>query len=300
MPSEPHNPGMEWRLDTLLGALRDARDHFVAWRRARLGMRGVLLYVLATPLAFATMIALARGQLGDALGAAVAFALIGGGAYLNRRGMLEALIAPGRRYTRAIGLPYQYLAALSVASGTALAAHAIVGQGGPVSLLFGLVAAIGFHLSYRLPRLRESFGKRRLKVHDKPLQKALAQAERRILAIDKTAHKIGNLELAQRLRRIASQGRAILDQIVTRPDERFRARKFLNVYLEGAERVAGHYARTHRLAQGQELEQNFRNVLVEIERVFDRQLTQLAKHDVFDLDVQIEVLRKQLEREGVN
>ena len=128
---------------------------------------------------------------------------------------------------------------------------------------------------------------------------SLAEAELRILAIEKAALRIGNRELEQRLHRIAGQGRAVLEQVVARPEERFRARKFLNVYLEGAERVASRYAQTHRLARGQELEQNFRNVLTEIETVFGRQLNRLAEHDVFDLDVQIEVLRKQLEREGI-
>ena len=299
MPSEPQNPGLEWRIDALLKAARDARDHFVAWRRARLGFRGTLLYVLSIPLAFATVVGLARGNLSEAMSAGAAFLLIVIGGYVNRRGMLEELIAPERRFTRSFGLPHKYLAALSVASGTMIAAQGITGHDTLTALMFALIAVVGFHLSYKLPKPRDLLGRQRQKVRDKPLQKALAQAERRILTIEKAAHKIGNLELSQRLRRIATQGREILDQIVARPDERFRARKFLNVYLEGAERVAGRYAQTHRLAQGQALEQNFRNVLIEIESVFASQLTQLAEHDVFDLDVQIEVLRKQLEREGM-
>ena len=40
-------------------------------------------------------------------------------------------------------------------------------------------------------------------------------------------------------------------------------------------------------------------MLAEIEGVFGRQRTLLLEHDVDDLDVQIEVLRKQLEREGL-
>ncbi len=259
----------------------------------------MLLYLLAAPLALATVVSLARGVFSAAAAAALACALIVVGGFLNRRGIVEELLAPDRRFTRAFGLPYKYLAALSVAAGTVLAAYGAVGQGALVSLAFGLLAMAGFHMRYRLPRPPEAFGRPRKLVRDKQLQKALEQAEQRILAIDKAALRIRNLELTQRLQRIAGQGRAILDQIVERPAERFRARKFINVYLEGAERVASRYAATHRLAQGQELEQNFRTVLVEIENVFGRQLRQLAEHEVFDLDVQIEVLRKQLEREGI-
>jgi hypothetical protein len=299
MPSEPHSQRLDPRIEGLLRSARDTSDRISAWRRSRLGLRGALLYVLVTPLALASVVSLASGQFAAAISAGAAFGLIVVGAVLNRRGILEEIVARERRFTRSWGLPYKYLAALAVAAGTTLAAYGAVGQNGLVSVAFGLLAVAGFHMAYRLPRPRTVSGATHGAVRDKTLHKALAQAELRILAIEKAAWRIGNRELEQRLHRIAGQGRAVLDQIVARPDERFRARKFLNVYLEGAERVASRYARTHRLARDQELEQNFRNVLSEIETVFGRQLNRLAEHDVFDLDVQIDVLRKQLEREGI-
>jgi hypothetical protein len=299
MPSRPQSQGTQLRVDALLQATREARDHFQAWRRARLGLRGMLLYVLSIPLALAAVVALAGGHLDQALAAGAAFGLVVAAGFLNRRGIVEELVAPERRYTRSQGLPHKYLAAAGVAAGTGLAAYGAVGHGPLVSLVFALLSLGGFHLTYRLPRPRALLAARRPAVRDKALGRALAQAERRILAIEKAALRVGNRELEQRLERIAGQGRAILEQIVGRPEERFRARKFLNVHLEGAERVASRYVRTHPVARGRELEQNFRNVLVEIEAVFDRQLKRQAEHDVFELDVQIEVLRRQLEREGI-
>jgi hypothetical protein len=301
MPSgpEPRGQSTDLRVEALLKTAREGRDRVLAWRRSRLGPRGMLLYVLPTPLAFAMLVSLAKGNFATAMAAGAAYGLIAGGAFLNRRGLLEELVAPQRRFTRSWGLPNKYLAALCVAAGTVVAASGAVGQGIWVSMTFGLLAVAGFHMAYRLPHPRSASGAPRPAVRDKVLQRALVQAELRILAIDKAALRIGNQELGRRLQRIAGQGREILDQVVARPQERFRARKFLNVYLEGAERVASRYVKTHRLAQGKELEQNFRNVLVEIETVFGRQLRELAEHDVFDLDVQIEVLRQQLEREGI-
>jgi hypothetical protein len=273
--------------------------HYAAWRRTRVGIRGLLLYVLASPLPFAAIIALAGGALTASLASAAAFALIVSGASLNRRGILEELVAPERRYTRPLRVPHKYLAVIAVSAGVAVAASGSVGQPVAVSLAFGLLAGVGFHLAYRLPHPASVLGLGRERVADKGLQQALEQAERRILSIEKAALSVGNPELDQRLSRIAKKGRAVLQVIVQRPAERFRARKFLNVYLEGAERVAGRYVQTHRWARGRALEAKFRNVLVEIERVFDRQLVELAEHDIFDLDVQIEVLRRQLEREGI-
>jgi len=299
MPYSAKNQGATAHLDTLMGTARELRDRFQAWRRSRVGLRGALLYVLASPLALAAIVFLAKGRLFEALAAGAAFGLVAVAGVLNRRAILEALVTPPRRFVHRRRVPVKYLAALSLGAGTALAAQGAVGQGAAVSLAFGVLAVVGFHLSYRLPTPRAVMGSPRPAVRDEGLRRALAEAEGRILAIETAALQIGNQELEQRLRRIVGHGRAVLEHIVARPDERFRARKFLNVYLEGAERVASRYARTHRQVRGRQLEQNFRNVLGEIERVFERQLEQLSEHDVFDLDVQIEVLRKQLEREGI-
>jgi 5-bromo-4-chloroindolyl phosphate hydrolysis protein len=128
---------------------------------------------------------------------------------------------------------------------------------------------------------------------------ALAEAEERLLNIEQAAGRIGNPELRRRLGRIADQGREILGRIEQRPRDLRRARKFLTVYLEGAERVTRGYAATHRAADYAELEQSFRNVLITIEDVFAEQQKRLLETDLMDLDVQIEVLEKQLKREGI-
>ncbi len=300
MPFESPSGGVGPQLESLLQRGREAGEQFLAWRRSRLGMRGTLLYLLASPLALATIVSLAKGQFAAALAAGSAFALLVVGGVCNRRGLVEELIAPERRYTRAAKLPYKHLAALLVGAGTFVAAAGAVGQDSLVSGAFALLAILGYHLRYRLPSFKVSFGRPSPTLDDQALQKILEQAEQRVLTIERAAYRIGNRELEERLVRIAGQGREILEQLVERPEGRFRVRKFLHVHLEGAERVASHYARTHRLGRGRELEENFRRVLGDIESVFDQQLQSMADQDAFDLDVQIEVLRKQLKEEGIN
>lgn len=299
MRSEPPVQGLEGVVETALGGLREARGHYLAWRRSRLGLRGALLYLLTLPAALASVAQLAGGDAGGALAALVAAGAVGAAAWSNRRGLVDDLVAPDRRYTRGSGPLFKYLAAGSLAAGTALMAGGAADHGLVTAVLFAALSVTGYHLLYRLPAPTRLLAPPRQIGGDRKLHKALAEAERQVLAIEKAALGVGNQELAQRLQRIAGQGRAVLELIAARPEERFRARKFLNVYLEGAERVAGRYARTHRVARGRELEQNFRNVLVEIEQVFATQLELLSKQDVADLDVQIAVLRRQLQREGI-
>jgi hypothetical protein len=299
MSSRPEPLLSEQQRAALLETVRGFWGRVQLWRRTRIGLRGALLYLLPSPLILTGLIALARGDLGAAMAALGSLGCLFAGAYLNRCGLREELLAPTRRYSRPTRIPFKYLAAALVGTGTAFAALTLVEQGMAVSLSFGLLALAGFHLAYRLPPLRSLWPEPGYKTGDKTLRRVLAQAEGRVLAIENVADKVNNPELGQRLRRIAEQGRAILELIAERPAERFRARKFLNVYLEGAERVASRYAKTHRLARTTVLEDNFRRVLVQIEDVFDRQRNELHEHDVLDLDIQIEVLRKQLEHEGI-
>jgi len=279
--------------------VRELRQRFAAWRSRRLGLRGALLYVLPLPLPLAGLIALASGDFGTAASAVAAFAALFAGARLNRRALREQLLAPQRRYSRPPAVPYGYLAGALVVAGTAVAASGVIGHGALVSATFAALAAAGFQLSYPLPPPLALLRRPEREPADARLWAALQLAESRVLAIELAAEGIGNRELEERLRRIASQGRGILELIGEHPGELSRARKFLNVYLEGAERVASRYVKTHRLSRSRELEGNFRNVLAEIEAVFARQRTLLLEHDVDDLDIQIEVLRKQLEREGI-
>ena len=79
-----------------------------------------------------------------------------------------------------------------------------------------------------------------------------------------------------------------------------RARKFLNTYLDGAQRVVTGYAKAHVNDQSHSLEDNFRRILITIEEVFEQQYRRLLDNDLHDLDVQMEVLETQLKREGLD
>ena len=128
----------------------------------------------------------------------------------------------------------------------------------------------------------------------------LAGAEEKILAIAAANSRIANRELSQRLDKIVDKSRQILDVLDDEPSKLRQARRFLNTYLTGAQRVAEGYARTHTRADSLELEDNFRNVLITIEDTFQQQHARLLENEVLDLDVEIEVLKTQMEKEGIH
>ena len=112
----------ERQLAALKDRLSGMHAQVMVWRRRSIGLRGALLYLLPFPLALTGLIALAKGDFGAALAATGCLVCLIAGAKLNRRGMREELIAPTRRYTRPVPVPYKYLAAALVSLATASAA----------------------------------------------------------------------------------------------------------------------------------------------------------------------------------
>lgn len=302
----PANPPPEQRrtlslTELILGVRPDRQPdpNMAMPARVKPRAKATLLFVLPIPLLIGALIGLGAGRLDVVLFDGGIFALFMAAADLTRRGLRAAHAQQVLRFTRLQRIPLKTIGGVLTGAATGLAAWLSVGQGPALSLVYATVAMIGFHLVYGLEPLGRS---RPFATDDERTRKvaaALEEAERKLIDLDRAAKTIANPELQIRLQRIGSQGRSILNQIADRPTDLFRARKFLSVYLDGVQQVADGYARTHRLADSRELEQNFRNVLVTVEQVFDEQHQRLLNTDVMDLDIQIEVLKKQLEREGI-
>lgn len=129
---------------------------------------------------------------------------------------------------------------------------------------------------------------------------AITEAEAKLREIEQTAGRLHNRELTGRLGRIVDQARRVLAQIEKDPSDLRRARRFLVTYLDGTRDVVRKYTEQQQDLAETELADNFRHVLETVEQVFTEQEEVLKRNETMDLEVQIEVLRTQLEREGVH
>jgi 5-bromo-4-chloroindolyl phosphate hydrolysis protein len=264
-----------------------------------LSVKGILMFVLPLPILAAAMVSMARGLLVPMVGNAVGYLLFLAGAWFLWRG-LAAEAAYRRRLIAKTPWPLKTAGSGLIGLGTGLTAWLGVGHHPGISVAFGLVALLGCVLFFgrdpRTPkRVTNTSG---LDTTDQVLS-ALTEAEQSIAAIEQSSRDIRQPELHDRLGRIAALAREILTLLEENPRDLRRARKFLNVYLDGVQRVVAGYARTHQRAASPDLDANFRRVLANIEKVFQDQRRKLLETDIMDLDVQIEVLTTQLKREGL-
>ncbi len=267
---------------------------------SRFQLRGILLYLLPMPLLPATLFALLGDKLQLALGSGIGFALAILAASLARKGIaIEAKAKKRKIVRRSSTLPYKMLAAILLGIATAFTSSVAVGNGLIVSLLLGVAAMLGFYFYYGFDPARKQADIAAIGITSEEVLDLLEEAELKIEGIESARAKINNQELKDRLRRIIKQTRKILTTIEEDPRDARRARKFLKVYLDGAQQVTSGYARTHQMLESVELDDNFRRVLDTIENVIAEQQQKLLENNSNELEVQIEVLLMQLQKEGV-
>ena len=255
-------------------------------RRRPLWIGGWLLFILPIPMLIKVLVSLARGEFGTLLISAIAAALLFFGAWVTRLGLRQA-----KRRPMSSTLPLKSLGGGIIAVGAGLTAM-IAGHNLAIGICFGLAALLGFYLAYGFDR--------RLKLSsDKDVAAALEEAYRKLENLEAAGERIGSRDMRDRLGRITAWGERILDRIGDDPEDFRRARKFLNVYLNGAQQVTEKFAKAQSDGKSDQLEDNFRTLLGDMEKVCEEQYEHLLDDDLVDLDVQIEVLTTRLKREGV-
>jgi 5-bromo-4-chloroindolyl phosphate hydrolysis protein len=259
----------------------------------------MLVFVLSFPLFFKALISLWGGHLGAFLGNAGACGLIVLGGTLMHRG----LAAEKRSAVRALAFPrappLKTSAAAIIGVATAVAAFAAAGHGLAISLLFGMGAGAGAIFYYGIDPAPRALAISGRGIGADELRAVFKEAYAKLDGINEARHSIRSLEFQERLSSIVRQSETILKAIEEDPRDLRRARRFLNVYLDGILRVTRQYVRTHPQTQSYQLEQNYRALLVDMESVCRNQHEKLLQDDVDDLDIQIEVLSKRLKQEGV-
>jgi 5-bromo-4-chloroindolyl phosphate hydrolysis protein len=261
--------------------------------------KAAALFFLSTPLLLAALIDLASGDLGRlALTGGALLALWTAGTLTWRALIAEARYFLGQRVDPpAFPLKATSLGLTALATGLASLAG---GQGLPVVLVFAALAGIGHAAFYGRDVKRRKVNVPRVEGVDvTAVTQQLKLAYGRLRGIETAARNIAVKEFGERLARITDIGRNILAEIERDPRDASRARRFLNVYLDGAEKVTKEYARTHRQLRSAPLEQNFRQLLIDMEQNFSDQHKKLLEHDALNLDVDIEVLNARLKREGI-
>ena len=275
-------------------------------------VRSLLMFVLPTPLLFAAI-----GAVGDSgiqmIAFLVAYAVLMFGAFLLREGQKAQAEYDARAIAKPPAFPRKVCAAVLAgigvfiaswmaappAEGGALAQAAAFGGTLINGLIFGALTTGAHLVAFGIDPMKAKGLEDRNIGHAEMerVTAAIDKAEGKLKRIEDLAHKMRDREIDDRVTRLNSVVRDMIKLVEEDPRDLSRARKFLGVYLKGAEDATRKYAENHERLNDPKLREDYLALLTDLEAGFQRGKDSLLVDDRADLEVEIEVLRERLDQE---
>lgn len=258
------------------------------------GLAANLLFVLPLPLAVRALGAPALSMVLKL----VALGLLLGAAFMLREGLKAEAAYNARATASRPALPRKMLAALLSGLGVALASFD-AGAVPAAAAIYGVVAA-GLHLgAFGLDPLADKRAEGVDRISSARVARAVDQAEEHLRDMARAIAPLGDRPLEARVERFAASVREMCRQVERDPRDLVAARRYLGVYLMGARDAARRFAEIAAGRRDAQARADFVALLDDLEANFEARRTALMADDRSALDLEINVLRERLAREGI-
>ncbi len=254
-----------------------------------------LLYVPAVVLA-ATSLNQGPVMLVTALVGAAVLTLA---AWLLQEGLEAEAAYNARKVARRPALPRKMLA--SVLTGVGVAIAAFTGDSGTIgSVLYGIAAA-GLHTAtFGIDPLSD----KRMEGVDTFQQDRVArvvdEAETYLAVMKAQIEAISDRRLTERVEDFQTIARRMIRTVEEDPRDLTGARKFLGVYLMGARDATIKFVDLYSRKKDADARAHYEALLDDLEHNFAARTDRMLLDDRSDMDIEINVLRDRLQREGVS
>ena len=276
------------------GARSDLDTPYRGKRRTRVGGRANLLFFAPLPLAIR---AFWQEPTGLALMLA-AFGVLILAAWLTREGLIAQEAYEARKVARRPAFPRKIFGSLLTGAGLFLAAFATGGGLVAPILLGGLGTALHFFafgpdpLSNKGMEGVDTFQTDRV-------ARIVDEAEKHLTAMSDAIKRAGDRRLEGRVERFQTTARDMFRTVENDPRDLTAARKYMGVYLMGARDATVKFADLYARTRDAKARDDYEALLTDLEENFTARTRTLMLDDRSDLDVEIEVLRERLQRDGI-
>ncbi|WP_341368736.1 5-bromo-4-chloroindolyl phosphate hydrolysis family protein [Yoonia sp. BS5-3] len=257
----------------------------------------------ATGLLFLPAVILVFTSLGESP-AYLVLGLIGAGilataAWMLREGLKAEAAYDARKVARRPAVPRKMMASCLTGIGAALAAY--TGDSGIIgSVLYG-IAALGLHVAaFGLDPMRD----KRMEGIDTRQQDRVArvvdQAEAHLDVMKSQIEVLKDRKLTGRVTAFQDVARRMIRTVEEDPRDLTAARKFLGVYLMGARDATVKFVDLYGRNKAEDARSSYEALLDDLEQNFASKTEKMLLDDRSDMDIEINVLRDRLQREGVS
>ena len=262
--------------------------------RTRAGGRVNLLFIAPLPLVWA---AFTSGPTGLALNLA-ALGLMLLAAWLTREGIKAEEAYDARKVARRPGFPRKIAGSLMIGAGLGLAGFA---AGGSLlePLIYAVTGAVLHSFAFGLDPMTDKGMEGIDQFQTDRVARAVDKAENFLSAMSDAVKRAGDRQAEGRVEQFQTSVREMLRTVENDPRDLTGARKYLTVYLMGARDATVKFADIYAQSRDAKAREDYFGLLSDLEENFTAKTRALLNDDTSDLEIEIEVLRDRLKREGI-
>lgn len=256
--------------------------------------RANILFFAPLPLVF-------RAFLNDPAGLALnlaAFGVLILAAWLTRDGIKAQAAYDAHRVARRPAIPRKIFGSVLTGAGLFIAGYA--GAGGLLNpLIFGLLGAALHSFAFGLDPLADKGMEGIDGFQTDRVARAVGEAEKHLAAMSDAILRAKDRKIEDRVAQFQTTVREMFRTVENDPRDLTAARKYLSVYLLGARDATVKFADLYASTKDATARSDYEALLNDLEKNFTAKTNKLLLDDRSDLDVEIEVLRERLQREGI-
>jgi 5-bromo-4-chloroindolyl phosphate hydrolysis protein len=228
-----------------------------------------------------------------------AFGLLMVAAWLTREGLIAEEAYEARTVARRPAIPRKLMGSIATGAGLFTAAFG-AGQGIAVSVLLAVLGAVLHGMAFGLDPMKDKGLEGVDSFQTDRVARAVDEAERHLAAMKDAILRANDRTLEARVDRFQATARAMFRRVEQDPRDLTSARRYLGVYLLGAKDATVKFADLYARTRDPKARADYEALLDDLEKEFAARTEKLLLDDRTNLDIEIEVLRERLEREGVH
>lgn len=264
-------------------------------RRSKAGARVNFLFILPFLLVFT---AFQQEPVGLAVDLA-AFAVLQLAAWLTREGLRAEEAYEARNVAKRPAIPRKLFASALIGLGLALAGLDPTTWSPVNPTIFAVLGAILHAVSFGPDPMKDKGAPDSDAFQNDRVARAVDEAERHLAAMREAIARAGVPALTRRVDAFIQTARAMFRAVEDDPRDLTGARRYLGVYLLGARDATSQFADLYAKTGHEEARRDYEALLDDLEKSFSARTEKMLLDDKSSLDVEIEVLRERLEREGI-
>lgn len=273
----------------------EPRNQWHGKHRTKAGGRVNLLFLAPLPLAVR---AFTQDPTGLALNLIACGALLLA-AWLTRDGILAQEAFDARKIARKPAIPRKSFGSVLTGLGLFIAAYAsndtLLNP-----MIFGVLGTVLHGFSFGLDPMRDKGMDGIDTFQQDRVARAVGEAEKRLATMNEAIQRAGVPALENRVDRFQTTARDMFRTIEEDPRDLTAARKYLSVYLVGARDATIKFADIYARNRDATARSDYEALLDDLEKNFSARTEALLKDNKSDLNIEIEVLRERLERDGIS